>query len=80
MQTNNSDANVNKNYKNNLIDVGHSCIIPNHSFKYDKPTWFQGSKGRYFPTENNNNYMRIYDNKQILEKRGLNPLIVSSQF
>ena len=80
LQTNNSDANVNKNYKNNLIDVGHSCIIPNHSFKYDKPTWFQGSKGRYFPTENNNNYMRIYDNKQILEKRGLNPLIVSSQF
>ena len=63
---NNSTDNINERTikNNNLIKVGNSCVIDNNPFKYDKQTWFQGTKGRYFP-----------DNKQILDLIGANPLL-----
>ena len=79
---NNSTDNINERTikNNNLIKVGNSCVIDNNPFKYDKQTWFQGTKGRYFPDNNNSKYLKIYDNKQILELRGANPLLYSNQF
>ena len=79
---NNSTDNINERTikNNNLIKVGNNCFIDNNSFKYDKQTWFQGIKGRYFPDNNNSKYLKIYDNKQILDLRGANPLLYSNQF